>query len=103
MPLGALGGIRTPDPQIRSLVLYPAELRAPKTVLTKSACNSKWVDTAASRRPPDIHIALAPGTRRAMTADRPRQRNNDARPRFSRLHSIPRRERIAPLARAHRG
>src|SRR5580704_11771209 len=23
---GALGGIRTPDPQIRSLVLYPAEL-----------------------------------------------------------------------------
>ena len=26
---GALGGIRTPDPQIRSLVLYPAELRAP--------------------------------------------------------------------------
>ena len=28
---GALGGIRTPDPQIRSLVLYPAELRAPGT------------------------------------------------------------------------
>src|SRR5207344_3368676 len=26
---GALGGIRTPDPQSRSLVLYPAELRAP--------------------------------------------------------------------------
>src|SRR5580704_8378721 len=26
--LGALGGIRTPDPQIRSLMLYPAELRA---------------------------------------------------------------------------
>src|SRR5580704_1488328 len=25
---GALGGIRTPDPQIRSLMLYPAELRA---------------------------------------------------------------------------
>src|ERR1700730_1766615 len=25
---GALGGIRTPGPQIRSLVLYPAELRA---------------------------------------------------------------------------
>jgi hypothetical protein len=25
---GALGEIRTPDPQIRSLVLYPAELRA---------------------------------------------------------------------------
>jgi hypothetical protein len=28
--IGALGGIRTPDPQIRSLVLYPAELRAPQ-------------------------------------------------------------------------
>ena len=27
---GALGKIRTPDPQIRSLVLYPAELRAPR-------------------------------------------------------------------------
>ena len=26
---GALGKIRTPDPQIRSLVLYPAELPAP--------------------------------------------------------------------------
>src|SRR6476646_2274054 len=26
--VGALGGIRTPDPQSRSLVLYPAELRA---------------------------------------------------------------------------
>ena len=27
--IGAPGAIRTPDPQIRSLVLYPAELRAP--------------------------------------------------------------------------
>ena len=27
---GAPGAIRTPDPQIRSLVLYPAELRAPE-------------------------------------------------------------------------
>ena len=26
--IGAPGEIRTPDPQIRSLVLYPAELRA---------------------------------------------------------------------------
>jgi hypothetical protein len=26
---GAPGAIRTPDPQIRSLVLYPAELRVP--------------------------------------------------------------------------
>jgi hypothetical protein len=28
--IGAPEGIRTPDPQIRSLVLYPAELPAPK-------------------------------------------------------------------------
>ena len=28
LSIGALGEIRTPDPQIRSLVLYPAELRA---------------------------------------------------------------------------
>jgi hypothetical protein len=27
---GALGRIRTADPQIRSLMLYPAELRAPE-------------------------------------------------------------------------
>jgi hypothetical protein len=31
--IGAPGEIRTPDPQIRSLVLYPAELRARKAVL----------------------------------------------------------------------
>ena len=29
---GAPGAIRTPDPQIRSLMLYPAELRAPAPV-----------------------------------------------------------------------
>ena len=30
LPDGAPGGIRTPDTQVRSLVLYPAELRARK-------------------------------------------------------------------------
>jgi hypothetical protein len=30
--IGAPGTIRTSDPQIRSLVLYPAELRAPLTL-----------------------------------------------------------------------
>ena len=29
---GAPGEIRTPGPQIRSLVLYPAELRAPDVI-----------------------------------------------------------------------
>ena len=32
---GAPEGIRTPDPQIRSLVLYPAELPAPWEKLTQ--------------------------------------------------------------------
>jgi hypothetical protein len=32
---GALGEIRTPDTQIRSLVLYPAELQA-------HTCENKW-------------------------------------------------------------
>jgi hypothetical protein len=45
---GALGGIRTPDPQIRSLVLYPAELRAPESFVTKSA-----VEFHLSFAPPD--------------------------------------------------
>src|SRR5262249_31448148 len=31
---GALGAIRTPDPQIRSLMLYPAELRARRRCLS---------------------------------------------------------------------
>jgi hypothetical protein len=49
MPLGALGGIRTPDPQIRSLVLYPAELRAHGLVLAKSAGDSKWAEMAGAK------------------------------------------------------
>jgi len=41
---GALEKIRTPNPQIRSLVLYPIELRAQKTPpqnvsLFKGGCN----------------------------------------------------------------
>ena len=31
---GAPGEIRTPDPQVRSLVLYPTELRAHKKIVT---------------------------------------------------------------------
>jgi hypothetical protein len=33
--IGAPGGIRTHGPQIRNLVLYPAELRAPARLLGK--------------------------------------------------------------------
>src|SRR5690242_18786888 len=41
---GAPEEIRTPDPQIRSLVLYPAELRA--------------LDSAAGNRPAGLGIAI---------------------------------------------
>ena len=30
--IGALWAIRTPDPQLRRLLLYPAELRAPDNI-----------------------------------------------------------------------
>jgi hypothetical protein len=35
--IGAPGEIRTPDPQIRSLVLYPAELRAHRRVFSEDS------------------------------------------------------------------
>jgi hypothetical protein len=41
---GALGAIRTPDPQIRSLMLYPAELRA------RWADNSRFVAKVTKAR-----------------------------------------------------
>src|SRR4030088_537271 len=48
--IGALGGIRTPDPQIRSLVLYPAELRAPTRLLAKTPPDSKRLRTVEAQR-----------------------------------------------------
>ena len=38
LPNGAPEEIRTPDPQIRSLVLYPAELRARMPIIFGSGC-----------------------------------------------------------------
>ena len=38
---GAPEGIRTPDPQIRSLVLYPAELPAPSGASLTSICDQR--------------------------------------------------------------
>src|ERR1700720_846560 len=46
--IGAPGEIRTPDPQIRSLVLYPAELRARRVVAIGSA--AQWQEGAMARR-----------------------------------------------------
>src|SRR5262249_2088014 len=55
--MSALGGIRTPDPQIRSLVLYPAELRARhwasgnrEDPLARQPRDSKWEPVAHSIR-----------------------------------------------------
>src|SRR6202011_231551 len=45
---GAPEEIRTPDPQIRSLVLYPAELRARRVVAIGSA--AQWQEGAMARR-----------------------------------------------------
>jgi hypothetical protein len=75
VPLGALGGIRTPDPQIRSLVLYPAELRAHRVVLAKSAGDSKWAEAAKAEAKvghaekfinADSHPGLHPRWHRAL-------------------------------------
>src|SRR5262249_13225655 len=52
---GALGGIRTPDPQIRSLVLYPAELRAPQPFLT----NSPFEFHLSFARPQARHVVIS--------------------------------------------
>ena len=45
---GAPEEIRTPDPQIRSLVLYPAELRARRVVAIGS--DAQWQEAAMARR-----------------------------------------------------
>src|ERR1700680_4837952 len=69
---GAPGEIRTPDPQIRSLVLYPAELRARRVLAIGFA--AYWQASAAaagrqgSRRPTASPTGIAPrvpGRRRA--------------------------------------
>jgi hypothetical protein len=71
---GALGGIRTPDPQIRSLVLYPAELRAHGVVLAKSAGDSKWPGRKPaapknSSMPTAIPTRIRAGTRHSPCYD----------------------------------
>ena len=48
--IGALGAIRTPGPQIRSLMLYPAELRARgkvSLVWRRDKCNPVALKTLA--------------------------------------------------------
>src|SRR5262249_39714290 len=64
---GALGGIRTPDPQIRSLVLYPAELRAPQPFLT----NSTFEFHLGFARPPARHVVISWQAARGIRPPRP--------------------------------
>src|ERR1700680_1828400 len=58
---GAPEGIRTPDPQIRSLVLYPAELPAPRVPVAQSRAQAK--PAAAPARVCIPRIAARAGTR----------------------------------------
>src|SRR5690606_10164307 len=50
---GAPGEIRTPDHQVRSLVLYPAELRARRSEIMGEALES--VNTSGDRNFPSVH------------------------------------------------
>src|SRR5215471_11040659 len=102
---GALGGIRTPDPQIRSLVLYPAELRAPR-VFTKRR-SAIWVKRSSFAGGPahtsqnlcNDASALARRAGHAMTKST-QQRSDDVR--STGVHKVPRRERPASFARTQR-
>src|SRR5438128_6940854 len=102
----ALGGIRTPDPQIRSLVLYPAELRAPR-VFTKRrtaiCCQARSSTSgSASDAAPTMQnlcdgaSALALRAGHAMTKST-QQRNDHVR--STGLHEAARRELLASFAR----
>ncbi len=55
--VGALGAIRTPDPQIRSLMLYPAELRAH---IAASARRRNLVAGGGQFKAPGAAFSLAP-------------------------------------------
>jgi hypothetical protein len=61
---GAPEGIRTPDPQIRSLVLYPAELPAPRVPVAQSGAHAK---PPAAESPGGSHAAA--GAAQSPAAD----------------------------------
>jgi hypothetical protein len=90
--LGAPGAIRTPDPQIRSLMLYPAELRAHRVGVLcrkrvhsssqKSGDHSAWPQASGTRSgwirsaPTDTAMAAPP----AATVTRPAVPSSSAVP-----------------------
>src|SRR5262249_61301007 len=103
---GALGGIRTPDPQIRSLVLYPAELRAPRVLQSAGPLSgvkrNAVVGGPAHTKPHlcDGTSAVARRARHAMTKST-QQRNDHVR--STGVHEASRRERPASFVRTQRG
>src|SRR5258708_11189838 len=79
LSLGALGEIRTPDPRIRSPMLYPAELRARKSfqwvsngARTPGLFASDFCHYIPIRHAPSSHLA-------ACFSSRPRSRGRIAR------------------------
>ena len=54
---GAPGEIRTPDPLVRSQMLYPAELRARDNILARTPLHSDAVCMAKLARPRECEIA----------------------------------------------
>src|SRR4051812_35613504 len=74
---GAPGEVRTPNPQIRSLVLYPVELRA----LTQGGETWRAEDTASyeaiqrlRQSPPDFPTTIAHGIARGVANPSPSPR-----------------------------
>ena len=68
---GAPGEIRTPDPQIRSLVLYPAELRAPVW--------PSWQRSIATGRRTKLVKSAKPGKLRRREAARGQRKSGLSR------------------------
>ena len=74
---GAPEGIRTPDPQIRSLVLYPAELPAPRVPVAQSGAQAKrtaaagpgWLACHGLPRSGMHRVRGFPGAARSSAAD----------------------------------
>ena len=68
--IGAPGEIRTPDPQIRSLVLYPAELRARRVLAIGFAAYWQASAAAAGRQDSRRTTAVAAGIAARVTGRR---------------------------------
>ena len=77
---GAPGEIRTPDPLVRSQMLYPAELRARAAILSKfkgdAVDGGRWVCARAESRETQRRTELRIGRGEGATKRRGMQRKN---------------------------